>query len=320
MLNRRRLLSQFVGVSALSISGGMTALLAGASQKINRRFTMDLTGGAIGVKANQLEAIELAASHGFESVAPDAGYLSSLDESGREMLVTLLKQKNVVWGAAGLPVDFRNDEQTFQDGLKRLPDLAKGMQLCGVDRVGTWLKPFHEELTYVANFRQHAVRLGQIAKILNDHGQRFGLEYVGPKTLWASKRYSFVHSMAETKELIVESGQPNMGFVLDSWHWYTAHETVEDLRTLKNSDIIACDLNDAPLGLNIDSQIDNQRELPTVTGVIDLKAFLGALVEIGYDGPVRSEPFNARLNAMENEEACAATAAAMKKAFAFVGG
>jgi hypothetical protein len=42
------------------------------------------------------------------------------------------------------------------------------------------------------------------------------------------------------------------------------------------------------------------------------------LVQIGYDGPVRAEPFNKTLNAMDNEPAVAATAAAMKKAFALV--
>lgn len=320
MLNRRHLLSQIVGVSAVGFSGGMTALLASSSLSVKRRFTMDLTGGAIGVNAAQLEAIELAARHGFESVAPDAEFLASLDKTGCEMLAAQLRQSGIVWGVAGLPVDFRRDEQTYQDGLRRLPGLAKGMQLCGVDRVGTWLKPFHEDLTYMANFRQHTRRLSEIAKILGDHGQRFGLEYVGPKTLWASSRYGFVHSMAETKELIAETGQANMGFVLDSWHWYTANETVSDLRTLSNSDIVACDLNDAPKGLAVDQQIDSQRELPAATGVIDVKAFLGALVEIGYDGPVRSEPFNASLNALDNEQACAATSAAMRKAFAFVGG
>jgi predicted xylose isomerase-like sugar epimerase len=42
-----------------------------------------------------------------------------------------------------------------------------------------------------------------------------------------------------------------------------------------------------------------------------------AIVErIGYDGPVHAEPFNAALRALPREAACAATAAAMKKAFA----
>ncbi|MCP4782462.1 MAG: sugar phosphate isomerase/epimerase [Fuerstiella sp.] len=285
-----------------------------------RAFTMDLTGGAIGVRAGQLDAISLANKYGFESVAPNAGYLASLNDSGRKELAALMKARGVVWGAAGLPVEFRKDQDTFRSGMKRLPELAKAMELAGVTRVSTWLKPYHPDMTYVANFRQHARRLRECVKVLGDHGQRFGMEYVGPKTLWASERHSFIHTMAETKDLIAEIGRDNVGFVLDSWHWYTAHETADDLRTLTNKDVVACDLNDAPAGIMIDQQIDNRRELPSATGVIDLKNFLGVLVEIGYDGPVRSEPFNAKLNAMENDDACAATAAAMKKAFALIGG
>ena len=45
-------------------------------------------------------------------------------------------------------------------------------------------------------------------------GLRFGMEYVGPKTLWASARHSFVHTMVETRELIAEIGQDHVGLVL----------------------------------------------------------------------------------------------------------
>lgn len=317
-VHRRSVLKQAVaaGVATAVSTAGATSWNSVAAK---RKFTMDLTGGAIGVRAGQIDAINLANKYGFESVAPDPGYLTSLDDSGRGDLAALMKQKEITWGAASLPVDFRRDEDTFRNGLKKLPELAKAMELAGVKRVSTWLKPYHPDLTYVVNFRQHAHRLQECVKVLGDHGQRFGMEYVGPKTLWASERHTFIHTMAETKDLIAEIGCDNVGFVLDSWHWYTAHETADDLRTLTNNDVVACDLNDAPAGLKIDQQIDNRRELPSATGVIDMKTFLGVLVEIGYDGPIRSEPFNAKLNAMENDEACAATAAAMKKAFALVG-
>lgn len=317
-MNRRNAMLHACGTGVAFLSASAFAAVPGRAAK--RKFTMDLNPGAIGVSGSQTECIELAAKYGFESVGVNTGYLSSLDGSGREDLAALMKAKGVVWGAAGLPVDFRKDESVFRQGLKGLPAQAKAMQQAGVDRVGTWLMPCHDDLTYVDNFRQHADRLRECVKILADHGHRFGMEYVGPKTLWTSKRHSFIHSMAETKNLIAEIGEDNVGFVLDSWHWYTAHETVDDLRTLTNKDIIACDLNDAPAGIEIDEQIDNTRELPSATGVIDLKTFLGALIEIGYDGPVRSEPFNKPLNALDNDAACAATSKAMKKAFALVGG
>jgi sugar phosphate isomerase/epimerase len=215
-------------------------------------------------------------------------------------------------------VEFRRDDDAFRASLERLPRLAQAMQRAGVTRVGTWLSPSHEELTYVANFRQHAQRLRQCAQVLADHGQRLGLEYVGPQTSWTARRFPFIHTMAETRDLLAEIGRDNVGFVLDSWHWYTAQETVGDLRTLTNQDVVACDLNDAPAGIAVDQQIDNRRELPAATGVIDLKGFLGVLLEIGYDGPVRAEPFNQRLNAMDSQAAVAATARAMRTAFALV--
>jgi len=49
-----------------------------------------------------------------------------------------------------------------------------------------------------------------------------------------------------------------------------------------------------------------------------LAAFLKALNQIGYDGPVRAEPFNRPLNAMDNEAACAATIQALRQAVALL--
>jgi sugar phosphate isomerase/epimerase len=159
-----------------------------------------------------------------------------------------------------------------------------------------------------------------VASVLGDRGLRFGLEYVGPKTSWSAAIYPFVHTMAEARELIAEIGKDNVGLVLDSWHWYTAHETEADLLKLSNKDIVACDLNDAPAGIPVDQQIDSKRDLPATTGVIDLKAFLGALQKIGYDGPVRAEPFKAELRQMPKEQALGLTAESMRKAFALIGG
>jgi sugar phosphate isomerase/epimerase len=122
--------------------------------------------------------------------------------------------------------------------------------------------------------------------------------------------------MAETLELIDDIGTGNVGLVLDSWHWYHAQETADDIKALKNEQVVAVDLNDGTAGMDRKAMQDTVRELPVATGVIDVGAFLTALVDIGYDGPVRAEPFSAELNAMENEPAVAATAEAMKKAFA----
>jgi len=313
-LNRRRFLES---AAATTLAAAGLGPVRGAAPN-QRTFTLDLRCGAIGVRADLRQAIAYAHRYGFESVEPSAAALAGLSDAELHEVLDDLKAKNLVWGAAGLPVDFRGDEAKFRGDLARLPELADALRKAGVTRVGTWISPASTTLTYLANFHRHARRLREVAKILGDRGQRFGLEYVGPKTSWTASRHPFIHTMAETKELIAEIGLDHVGFVLDSWHWYTAEETEADLRTLANRDVVACDLNDAPAGIAVDEQRDSSRELPAATGVIDLKAFLGALVAMGYDGPVRAEPFNKTLNAMENDEALATTVAAMRQAFALV--
>jgi sugar phosphate isomerase/epimerase len=74
----------------------------------------------------------------------------------------------------------------------------------------------------------------------------------------------------------------------------------------------------ASFQLMLEAGYDNRRELPCATGIIDVGAFLNALNQIGYDGPVRAEPFNQAVNRMTKDEACAAAAAALEKAFALI--
>ena len=315
-LNRREFLRR-TALGSLA-AGGLVSNLSQAVEGKKRKMTMDLVCGAIGVSANQREAIDLAARHGFESVGADGGYLASLGDDQMTELKALMKSKGLVFGAAGMPVEFRQDQAKFEDGLQALPRFAAGLQRAGVDRASTWLSPCDGRMTYVQNFRQHAVRLKAVAKVLKDHNVRLGLEYVGPKTSWASRRYPFIHTMGEMKDLIAEINTGNVGFLLDSWHWWHAGDSAADILSLKAADVVAVDLNDAPAGIPKVQQVDNRRELPAATGVIEVGAFLNALNDIGYDGPVRCEPFNQAVNKMTKDEACAAAASALKKAFALI--
>jgi sugar phosphate isomerase/epimerase len=307
---------EFLGTAA--VAGAAFRPLAARTAEAPARMTIDLVCGAIGVEADQKEAIELAGRHGFESVGADGGALAKMPAGEVSELRGRMSELGVVWGAAGLPVDFRGDDETFRKTSASLGGFASGLRRAGVTRVGTWLMPASDTLTYRRYFDVVASRLRQTARVLHGEGLRLGLEYVGPKTSWASRKYPFLHTLAETQELVEAIGVPGVGYVLDSWHWFLAGDTVEQIRALRNEDVVAVDLNDAPAGVPKDEQMDLSRELPMATGVIPVGDFLGALRDIGYDGPVRAEPFNKALNVLPNEEAVAATAAAMKKAFALV--
>jgi sugar phosphate isomerase/epimerase len=292
---------------------------ASAALGRSHRMLLHLSCGAIGVQASQTEAIAYAAKYGFDAVDADLRYLSGLSETDLSRLLEDMKSKTVTWALAGVPVEFRKDDAAFAESIKSFPAQAATLRRAGVQRMTTWISPASGEITYTQNMRIHAQRLREIARILDDHGLRLGLEYVGPKTAWTSRRFPFVHTMAEMKDLIGEIGRSNVGFVLDSWHWYTAGDTRNDLLSLTNRQVVSVDLNDAPAGIPVDQQVDSRRELPAATGVIDVKSFLGALEEIGFDGPVRAEPFNEAVRKMAPDQAIVATKAAIDKAFAQLG-
>ena len=303
--------------SALAITSPLISIntLLGSDA---RKFKLCLNPGTIGVRVDQKSLLKLAIMHGYEAILAMPGQLAEYSEDEIEALLNEMKSNNISWGSSGLPVDFRKDEEKFKEGVAALKVHAKGLERVGATRMNTWIMPSHDSLTYRENFERHANRLGECADILADHGASLGLEYVGPKTLMNRSRYPFMRTMAEAKELIDYMGRPNVGLVLDSFHWYCAEDTYEDIRALSNSDIITVDLNDARSDLSRDEQIDGTRELPMATGVIDLKQFLSALLEIGYDGPVRAEPFNKELNEMNDEEAVKRTYKAMRSAFDLV--
>ncbi len=312
--SRREFIARIAALTAAAPMARAASAPAEQETAGGRRFSLDLTPGAIGVSGELPEIIRLARAHGFESVQPDAGFLARQDADGMQRIVEELRNGGLRWGAAGLPVDFRRDEMTFRRDLERLPRLAAALREAGVRRIGTWISPGSDDLDYDANMELHGRRLREVAQALAAHGLRLGLEYVGTPSLRARMRFAFVHNLAQARRLIEEIGVPGTGVVLDSWHWWTAGDRAEDLRALSNADVIAVDLNDAPRGVALEDQQDNRRELPAATGVIPVRPFLEALVAIGYDGPVRAEPFNQELNRLDNEEACARTIAALRKA------
>jgi sugar phosphate isomerase/epimerase len=312
-LNRRQFL--YSGAAACVTLSASRELLASQTAVPERKFYAILSLGRLGFQASFLESVELAAKYGFEGLDPDASYFASLSNDALRRLLDDLQKRNLKFGAAGLPVEFRKDSETFDSDLKKLPATAALLERAGVRRVSTWIMPCSNDLTYLENFRQHTERLRQCAQVLADHNQKFGLEYVSPRTLWRSQKHPFIHTMSEMKELLAAIGTNNLGIQLDSWHWFNAQETEQDLLTLRGQDVITVDLNDAPAGLTLDTYRDDNRELPAATGVIPVKQFLDALLQIGYDGPIQAEPFNASLRALPIERACAATSAALKKAF-----
>ena len=311
--SRRR----FLAHASLAFASSLlpAALSANSFSTKDRQFKLSINPGAIGVKTNQAGLLDMAVKYGFEAIVPFPEELAKMTSAQLKEIAAKMKTANIVWGSAGLPMQFRTDDETFRKGLTQLPKLAEAVASVGGTRMNTWIMPTHKTLSYRENFEEHAERLHAIGKVIGHFGIDLGLEYVGPKTLMARDRFAFIRSMKELKELLEAISLPNVKIQLDSFHWFCAGETVADLLTLSKDDIVTVDLNDAKAGRSADEQLDGERELPLGSGLVDLKGFLDALVQIGYDGPVRAEPFNQPLRDMPDDQALKTTYTAMRKAF-----
>lgn len=270
--------------------------------------------GALGLSADLPTAIDLASKHGFGGLDPDLGYLRQL---GSEAAVTEfaagVAERGLRWGMAGLPINLTAPAAEFAAALAELPAALSILTAAGVDRVGTWIRPMHNDLPYRRNWVLHVSRLSLVSEMLADAGIRIGLEYIGPKTFWSTERFPFVHSLGEARELIADTGAGNIGLILDSYHWYTAGETAEDLVGLTDADIVSADINDARDDRERDEQQDLDRRLPAATGVIDLDGFMSALDNAGYTGPVKVEPFMKSLAEQPVDEVLADVSARLSR-------
>lgn len=258
-----------------------------------------LSAGAIGVRTRNLDdAIAAAVTGGFQGLEFSVDEVANL---GAEVAKEKFAAAGIVPAVFGVPVDWRGDEATWRESLKGLPRLAKAAADLGCLRCATWIMPADNEKTFEKNTQFHVERFRPIAEVLGEYGISIGLEFVGPKTL----RSQFVHEFVCTADGMLELGHrigPNVGLLLDCFHWFTCRGTIEELRSLKPEEIVYVHINDAVAGRDIDEQLDGDRRLPGATGVIDIASFLQVLDEIGYTGPVAAEPFYPPLNDLPSDE------------------
>lgn len=268
-----------------------------------------LSPGALGIGGlSFMEAMDLAKATGYQGIDVDLGYLTKLmEENSADYVKKLFADKGLKMGAWGLPMNWRAVGDDYKKGLENLRKFAKTAQVLGCTRLATWILPFSDELPLKENFGFHVKQFKPIGDVLAEFGCSLGLEFIGPKTMRVGKKYEFVYTMGGMLELCDAIGTGNMGLLLDAWHWYTAHGTLDELKKLKPEQVVHIHINDAPAGIPIDEQVDNVRCLPGETGVIDLVGFLKCLDAIKCEAPVTPEPFSKKLSTMTPTEAAKTT-------------
>jgi sugar phosphate isomerase/epimerase len=283
----------------------------------------NLTPGAIGIKCSWIEGLDLARDAGFGGADLSLGDAQKLAaEQGVEAVRALYADRGLQMGGWGFPVNWRGSETEFIESLGKLPAQAKLAADLGCFRTMTWMLGWSDDLPRKEHFDLLVRRFRLCAEVLRDYGHHLGLEFIGPRTSRAPHKYGFVYTMDGMLTLCCAIGTGNVGLLFDVWHWYTAQSTLDDVRKLTAADVVYVHINDAPAGVDVLDQLDNQRCLPAETGVIPNGELLRILHEIGYDGPVTVEPFNQRLSEIAKQDALEAarvTSRSLDQVFAQAG-
>lgn len=288
--------------SVLAISSVLTPKINLSKLRSETNFKSSLVPGSIGLKTDANTLIFQAYSYNFTAIAPLIPELVSFSSNQIETYLNKMDDHNLVFDTAGLPVQFRSDEKTFLKDYEELKINLPKLSTLKVPGFVTWIMPTNKKYNYFENFNIHKSRLKKVAMLLNDYNMRLGLEYVGPKTLMSRDKFPFIHTISELKTLIDAIDEKSIGYLLDSFHMFCSEDTVDDYIFLESNDIVSVQINDAVLGRTVSEQLDLERNLPGVTGLINLKGFLKMLKSKGYDGCISVEPFNKNLNDMEEND------------------
>ncbi|MXZ20115.1 MAG: sugar phosphate isomerase/epimerase [Caldilineaceae bacterium SB0665_bin_25] len=276
--------------------------------------------GPLGINVPFSEAVQLAVRFGFGGLDVSIAELQQIAAAqGVDAIGEQMARNGLQFGIWSFPFPYRADEDSWRQGLAEFPAQAELARSLGADRTSTFIAPADDERPWEENYEFHLVRLRPVAQILADHGIRFGLEWVGPKTLRDEKKFDFIHTMKGAQQLAADLGTGEVGLLVDIFHLFTSHTDVSEVRNLTNEQVVNVHVNDAVAGRSADEQIDFERTLPAETGLTDIAGFLQALDAIGYDGPVTVEPFNQRIRALAPADAAQAAANSLKRSWQLAG-
>ncbi|MFT5523015.1 MAG: 2-keto-myo-inositol isomerase [Pirellulaceae bacterium] len=95
-------------------------------------------------------------------------------------------------------------------------------------------------------------------------------------------------------QIVQDVDDPDATLILDAFHSWNSHSTIEELRQIPAGRISHYHIDDADANIPAGEQKDPDRVM-LGEGVIDLKAEIAVLKEIGYEGTVSLELFNPKL-------------------------
>lgn len=279
MKNRREFVQSAVGALAAGVLPGLTRPAAAAPAT---GMFLALNSALTGNKVQWPEFVRLAGRVGYGGADLNLG---AAMKEGVDATRSLLAEQKLRLSFCSLPVNVTGTDEVYQRGMGTLEEQAKFAAAVGCPRMMMVLPT--SSATPADELRaQLGGRLKAVGEVLARQNVRLGLEFLGPLMFRTRAPHIFIWRMNDAVDFAKECG-PNIGVVLDAWHWHHSGATVDDILKAGKQRIVTIHLSDAAKQAPEDVK-DNQRLLPG-EGVINLTGFFQALKQIGYEDGISPE-------------------------------
>ncbi len=316
-----------VPCSALATASGRIAAVSfdqppAYLRELNSKKQMykDLNIEYLGISGRQNELIELTLSYGFKGFNLDIEqFAQQVERDGLDSARRLIDSARLRLSTFKLPVDVDTNEPDYQDQLTALKKSASLASSLGCKVCRAVAPPAGDALAYHDHFELSRRRFSEIAEVLAEFDISLGLELLAASSHREGRGYPFIHRVDTLMMLLKTINLPNVGLVLDIWNWHVAGATVEQLSLLDPGDIVALELADADSEPGDDSACESTRRLPGETGKIDAEAYLRAVAEHGFDGPVTAKPHPSQFEGLSRDAIAKQTGESIDRVWRAVG-
>ncbi len=263
----------------------------------------NLDSAALGVPGHGSDVIELALTYRFAAIEVDMKSIAQARSKGTSYAIRLIKSSKLHVSTFSLPIDWDADDDAFQKELKKLPELTECAQELGCTRCTSTLAPASDLRPYHENFETHRKRIQTVATVLQPAGIRLGIGFHAAESLRRGRAFQFIHDLDALNLLVSMVAMPNVGLLIDTWNVVASGGSVESVGKLTGQQVVAVQVADMPADVALADLDEKSRLLPSSEdGRVDNRAFLAALRQAGYEGPVTAKPSNAALAGRSREQ------------------
>jgi 2-keto-myo-inositol isomerase len=240
--------------------------------------------GATTLKADLATDIAVAGRAGFEFVEIWAAKLMGyLERGGLPALRRDLKR-------AGVEAATLNSVEhvTFNDPSGHIRMLEDFQRFCRVaeainaETVIVVPSPRPKGVSLASIERESVRVLRELSRIARPYGVRLAYEFLGFADCT-------VNTLAQCAEIVDKVARPNVGLVLDTFHFFAGGSTVASIREVNPEKIFIVHINDVERAPR--RKMHDALRLYPGKGILPLTSILRALKAIGYTGRVSVEIF-----------------------------